>query len=205
MFNRASIAMLLMLTTFSSSANLPSQILQWSNDHVYKLQTSAGVGSGFFISNTTLVTACHVVEGQERARVFNHANFYIMTVDKCDTDLDIAILSREVDKESTWEATINTKPPEQGLSVYGAGYPLGYPLYISQGHVQNNYLDKGVFFLSANTISGDSGSPVLSIDEKGKIQIEGVRIAVMGKSGKELYPHLALAQSGVSINKVLAN
>ena len=183
----------------TSFANIPNQILNWSNDHVYKIQAPWSFGSGFFVSDTLLVTACHVVEGQEVVRAYNHKDFTILTVISCNKKTDLAVLKRVKPITTGFKVEINSEIPKQGLKLYGAGYPLALPMIISTGHAQNKYED--FYFSTTPTSSGDSGSPVLSLVD-GIVKVEGVRLAVM-INNRKFVSHLTLVRPGAAIIKIL--
>ena len=193
--------LILALISFPAAANIPAEIVKWSKAHVFKVKVNGGSGSAFFISDTKAITACHVVDQNVVVRVFNATSSYHMVVEKCNRELDLSVLSLRAGEKVGFKASINPDQPALGLTLYAPGYPLGYRLNIGTGHAQSQY-NGSIFFTTTPTMKGDSGSPVLSL-VSGVIQVEGVRIAIMGTSPKMLVPHLALARSGKAINQLL--
>ena len=196
------------LPTTPTTGDIPPQIIEWSHTNVWKVLTgSGGHGSGFWINNRQLITACHVVdELLEGIVISNTGKTEKFTVKTCDPILDIAILERDFSEYSEFRANptlISWILPKEGTRVYGAGYPLWLPLTINDGHFGGLVTtpwseDERLYSNSVPIYDGDSGSPLLSI-RNGKIYIEGVRVALAGVAGDAqsiFVPHLAMAATG---------
>ena len=191
-----------------TTGDIPPQIVAWAHQNVWKVnRPPGGHGSGFWINDTQLITACHVVNGLESATVTS-ADFKdtIINVNvlSCDVDKDIAILERdftlwgEFETDPTYIAYNSVK---EGHTVYGAGYPLWWPLTINKGHYGVEMTSSLGFIRYSNsvpTMMGDSGSPLLSL-RKGRVYIEGVRLSVAGiqeRFSNVYVTHMAMSASG---------
>jgi len=195
------------LPTAPTTGDIPLQIVVWSEQNVWKILKQRGHGSGFWINNRQLITACHVVDDiLEVAAIGTGGDIVMFKVKTCNKNLDIAILERDFNKYSefrTHSTPISWVEPSLGARVFGAGYPLWFNLTINDGHYGGAVIipwNRGLTMYSNSvpTIDGDSGSPLLSI-RQGRVYIEGVRLAMAGTEGKfqPVYvPHMAMAASG---------
>jgi S1-C subfamily serine protease len=176
-------------------ADFPIEVTDWLAQNVWYVQLQNGSGSGFWVSPTTFVTACHVVDRAEEVYIMNDTIDEIvgMDVESCNKELDIAILHPNWDTNQTVNYTyLNTQAPRVGKAVYAAGYALGRGLLISQGHYAG--ATPGGAIVTANTIMGDSGSPVV-IWKNGQVRIIGMRVAIANlRSGffraAQVLPHM---------------
>lgn len=197
-----------------TSGDIPPHIVAWANTHVWKIPfDNGGHGSAFWINNRQLVTACHVVEGDEDGYAINDDgnDLVLFTVGYCDTNDDIAILERvfQGNGKDTWfdSTRISYFQPVAGEIVYGAGYPLWWPLTINDGHYGQEIRDGQTYRYtnSVPTIHGDSGSPLLTVKD-GIIWIHGVRVSIAARPafmGMDFMPHMAMATSGRMILNAL--
>jgi serine protease Do len=193
--------------------DIPEQVVQWSKDNVWKVHAGGGAGSGFALDKDTVITACHVVEGRDGVLdVFltNDMDTRViwMTVHSCDTDLDVAILKRHFgDKLYPAQTTLHQGLP-QGRAVYGAGFPMGMQLLITQGHMQQIVQDAANTrkFITAPTVPGDSGSPVLAV-VNGEVVVVGIRVSIRVMQwawrNVQLVPYLTSISPTSNIIKVL--
>ena len=185
----------------SKDGNLPSEILEAGTEAVWSVWGSddyeSGHGTGYWVSGTVLVTACHVVRGAKEAWASNNDRSYQlhMQVDKCDEDLDIAILSRLdfSNKDGRLEVPL-VKPIrildgvlDRGQRVWALGYPLHAPLMTTKGYWQGpTYTSDpspGVRhptgIISANGLPGSSGGPILAF-VNGEVVVVGMTVAGYG-------------------------
>lgn len=159
------------------AAPLPPEIVSWAETNVYDLATPPiGGGSAFFIGVDTLLTACHVVEGKVNVFVFkyeknNPTQRFWGQVTACDVENDIALIKLSTIPSDTQRTTIADKNPERGDVVFQAGYPLGMPLIIRDGHWQQQYDSQYLF--TGYTMPGDSGSPLLILED-GEVKVVGL-------------------------------
>lgn len=153
-----------------------------------------GVGSGFLVDGTTIVTNRHVVEGAEELEV-ETSEGVDLTVAVADqgllADLAVVRLATSVDEalgEDAPHAALAPANPEEGDDIRAVGYPEGGALTITEGEVETFIADPQLGNLSKVIRSdvevhpGNSGGP--AIDEQG--QVIGVVYALESASGKAL-------------------
>jgi len=138
-------------------------------NNIFKVITSAGTGTGFYIkSKGIVVTNYHVVEGnQEVALEDNKLNRQLAKVIMVNTEVDLAFLKTEKPIEVENEIILN---PEAKINstdkISILGYPFGLPYTITEGIVSapkqmmnnRNYLQT-----DAAVNPGNSGGPMLNV------------------------------------------
>jgi len=132
-----------------------------------------GLGSGFFIDRTRVVTNYHVIDGASAVRIKlnDSTKLHARHIVAQDSALDLAIL--EIDVPKGWNMSplpLLTQDPEQGQRVYVVGNPLGLEQSVSDGIVSSVRIvkDQGKQIQFTAAISpGNSGSPLL--DANGKV------------------------------------
>lgn len=135
-----------------------------------------GVGSGFLIDGTTIVTNRHVVEGAETLEV-ETSEGVDLTVDVANQGLlaDLAVVrlagSSSMDEmmgEGTPHATLAPVNPEPGDEIRAFGYPEGGVLTVTEGEVEDYVADPLLGNLSKVIRSeveihpGNSGGPAIN-------------------------------------------
>ena len=201
--------------SYGDSNDIPEKVVQWSQDNVWKVHAGRGSGSGFALDNDTVITACHVVSQVDKDDVLGlyltndmDTRLIWMSVHACDTETDVAILKRHFGDKLQASTTILHQGLPQGRAVYGAGYPMGTQLLITQGHMQqvlqgHPQVRKSI---TAATIPGDSGSPALAI-VNGEVVVVGIRVSIRvlqwAWRNVQLVPYFAAISPTKSIVKVL--
>lgn len=145
-----------------------------------------GVGSGFILDDTTIVTNRHVVEGAEELEV-ETSEGVDLTVDVADQGLlaDLAVVRLATSVEDVLgpdapHATLAPANPDTGTDITAFGYPEGGALTVTEGVVEDFIADPQLGNLSKVIRSdveihpGSSGGPV--IDDQG--QVVGVVYAI---------------------------
>lgn len=152
-----------------------------------------GVGSGFLIDETTIVTNRHVVEGAEVLEV-ETSEGESLTVDVASqgllADLAVVRLSEPMAMGSSVSATAELAPanPEPGDALRAVGYPGGGGLTVTEGSVEDFKADPRLGNLSKVIRSdvaiepGNSGGPAVNDDD----QVVGVIYAIEVDSEKSL-------------------
>jgi S1-C subfamily serine protease len=133
----------------------------------------SGSGTAFFVNNTDLVTAEHVVSG---CNLITLADGTALTVIGTDASVDLAVL--ESPKRSRdWLSITNAGRAKLGEKAYVLGYPYyqlaGTSLNFTTGNVSalaGALDDKRMISISAPVQPGNSGGPLLN----GKGEILGV-------------------------------
>ncbi len=145
-----------------------------------------GVGSGFLIDATTIVTNRHVVEGAETLEV-ETSEGEELTVEVANQGLlaDLAVVRLASSMEDamgdgTPHATLAPVNPEPGADIRAYGYPEGGALTVTEGEVEDYIADPLLGNLSKVIRSdveihpGNSGGP--AIDDRN--QVVGVVYAI---------------------------
>lgn len=153
--------MMALLTTISS----PNPI--WANDELSE-EDLAGVvtiisgrsqGSGFFLSNSDLLTAAHVVGVQKKVSIpsADGNTEEIGTVTVINPECDVALIEFSgIDRPTLSQ---NSEGIELGQSVFAIGSPIGRPV-LSAGKVES--FDTLKIRTSVPVDSGSSGGPLLN-------------------------------------------
>ena len=178
--------------------DIPTEVVDWMEANVVKIDIGQGTGSGFFINPNTVVTACHVANNWKTLYLEQKGNDkrYPAEVVACDEEADIALLKLEKELPDTLRTVIGEKNPRVGKTTYGGGYPLGLPLTIMYGHWQNKDPESNSIMNSAHVVPGDSGGPLV-IWEDGEVKVVGVRTGMYraGPRGSSyIFPKLAFVE-----------
>jgi S1-C subfamily serine protease len=128
-------------------------------------------GSGWVLNDNTVVTNRHVVEDAVRIELTSHDGIDYTTTGSVVTDFaDLALVT--VEGEFPRAAVISDDEPEEGDTLSIVGYPEGNRLQTDQGALRgvlDDTLFDGsdqVYFISAPTKPGNSGSPVVNEDDE---------------------------------------
>ncbi|QDO87126.1 trypsin-like serine protease [Ornithinimicrobium ciconiae] len=167
------------VTSFSDAKPAVVQIMAQGTlrDPEVGLTTTVGSGSGFLISPDGLaVTNNHVVTGASTLEVFiggDTSEKHTATVLGASECSDLALIQVDVDEPGAYLAWAD-EPPEPGLDVYAAGFPLGDPEYtLTKGIVSKAQANGDVTGSSSidHTIEhdatiqpGNSGGPLITLD-----------------------------------------
>jgi S1-C subfamily serine protease len=211
-------SILLMVTLITSCAmtpdeegDIPSEIVQWSVDNVWRIHSRGGSGSGFAYDNETMVTACHVARGADEIFVTNGSDTRLiyMRVQSCDEDRDVAILKTLFPEDSLDASGVLIYSVPFGKGVYGPGFSLGMNLLITSGNMGLRAEGSGIknaAIISAPTIMGDSGSPALAL-VNGEVIVVGLRVAIravpLGFGGSTFVTHLTIITPAANIRHEL--
>lgn len=172
-----------------SGYDIPAQVVSWAKSNAYKVLTGRGSGSGWWLNEHHLITNCHVVDGFDTAVVVNWDNTKVLPVKvaKCDKERDLALLTyfdNDVYTPNVQETVISAESVPYGTGIWGLGYPLGYPMHITQGHVTSKSHYKTIYTqVTSPTVFGDSGSAAVALID-GKVTVIGVRAAIAGVPGR---------------------
>jgi serine protease Do len=149
-----------------------SDILHNLASAVFKVNTSAGSGSSFYLKDKNiLVTNFHVIEGFKNVSVEDHQkNRYRADVIIADKNKDIAFLKIKGQLEApqiNYEAAGVIKNLDQ---VYVLGFPFGMPYTVTEGIVSspNQMMDGRNYIQTDAAVNpGNSGGPV--VDASGRL------------------------------------
>ncbi len=165
---------------------MESLLLAAIKNAVYKVYTSAGSGTAFYLAEKDcFVTNYHVVEGFREVALENQLHYrYAATVVLIDPANDIAILQcSDAPKTSSIPVNATLKPCDaEGVMVLG--FPYG-PFSVTEGIISNNariVANKTFIQTDAAINPGNSGGPI--VNEKGElIAIASSKLADANSTG----------------------
>lgn len=127
----------------------------------------ASTGTGFYINNTDIVTAEHVIS--DCARITTRDGTSLTLIDT-DAGLDIAALTSP-QRSKVWLAMSESVVPNLGQKVFAIGYPyyglVGTGLHLTSGNISSLSGpgdDTRFLAISAPVQPGNSGGPILSAE-----------------------------------------
>jgi len=149
-----------------------SDILNNLANAVFKVNTSYGSGSSFFLNDRKiLVTNFHVVEGFKKVAIEDsQKNRYRAEVIIADKEKDLAFLKVKTDlnvPQIGYDAAGTVKNLDQ---VFVLGFPFGMPYTVTEGIVSSpNQLMQGRHYIQTDAAvnPGNSGGPV--VDASGRL------------------------------------
>ncbi|WP_299257666.1 trypsin-like peptidase domain-containing protein [uncultured Aquimarina sp.] len=161
-----------------------------SNAGITKTITSEGLGSGFMVSDSEIITASHVVDAAEQLRVqFLDGEIISAKVVSTFKSADVALIKLDIPRKNA--ITIPFGDSDQmkiGEQVFIVGAPFGYGHSLSSGYVSGiikNKLGTNPFTQSefiqtdAAINTGNSGGPMFNM----KGEVIGVVSQILTKSG----------------------
>lgn len=136
-------------------------------------------GSGFFISDTLLVTNAHVVNDCENLKIESGERLDLLA---SDDGVDLALLKVEGRSGASLPIAAGVSSPRLGQHVYALGYPLygvvSHGLNFTEGVVSSESGirdDPDRFSMSGALQPGNSGGPVIASDGR----VVGVASAIL--------------------------
>ena len=135
---------------------------------VVVVYSDTGVGSGFYISENTIITNAHVVGNNSTVSIMLYNDESVKgNVIKTDTDKDLALVA--ISKTGV-PLNISEETLSVGQEVYAIGAPKDMPYTMTKGIIsamnrkigQNEYIQ-----MDASVNPGNSGGPLL--DENGNV------------------------------------
>lgn len=176
------------------------ELYEWGDAYVYTVKhyDTAGNknlsgyqnhGSGVWLDDTTMVTACHVPGWRKEvwASLNGHPEVNVdLVVEFCDQWKDQAVLSVVEGERRDRAPVVFGAIPHRGERVYIIGYPGDNPITVTTGwFVGKSVRDPtngGVFdddaqwVMTADAMGGNSGGAVVVIRE-GEIQLVGILVS----------------------------
>lgn len=180
------VALLLVGCVSAPTRDIPSPIVEWAQENIWKVATPQGAGSGFWVDDDNFLTACHVVKGSDEIAIIRLTDSVFIPMDKisCNERVDVALLRVKWENPLPRGRGAPIGRAKMGQAVYGAGFPTGSDLSISSGHwngretiYSTERFPNGMYTATLPTINGDSGSPVLTFSHR-KVQIVGIRLVI---------------------------
>ncbi|KAA1244455.1 S1C family serine protease [Aquimarina sp. RZ0] len=161
-----------------------------SNAGVTKTITSEGLGSGFMVSDSEIITASHVVDVAEQLKVrFLDGDIRSAKVISTFKTADVALIKLDIPKK--YVTTVSFGDSDQikiGEQVFIVGAPFGYSHSLSSGYISgiiknkqgNNPFTQAEFIQTDAAINtGNSGGPMFNM----KGEVIGVVSQILTKSG----------------------
>ncbi len=139
---------------------------------IFKITTSSGSGTAFYIKNKELfVTNFHVVAGEKKVAIQDaDRNRFIGLVVYVNHELDIALIRSKVIPKDTPSITLESDLEIKSLQkIYVHGYPFGMPYTITKGVISapNQLINTRRYIQTDAAVNpGNSGGPMLSADGK---------------------------------------
>ena len=172
---------IIMAFSLGISINKEATILEKAYDQVVVVAPACGggYGTGWFLDHNHVITANHVVEMCDQVRLVRYPWSSNGTVVARDPGLDVALI--EVESPPSWARGL---PLASRLSIGDDVYVVGYPiqLYEEVGEdlvemskiprVQKASVtwinpEKRIFEFSPGTDAGNSGGPIVSVENGG--------------------------------------
>ncbi len=161
-----------------------------SNGSTTKTGTSEGLGSGFMISDTQIITAAHVVQVAEKLNVkFHDGEVIPANVISSFNTADIALIELVWPRKNAVTVTLGDSDKAKiGSRVFVVGAPFGLGHSFSSGYVsgfKRNIQDKNPFTkyeyiqTDASINTGNSGGPMFNL----KGEVIGIVSNILTKSG----------------------
>ena len=131
---------------------------------VARIRTFTGVGTAFYIGDSTWLTAAHVVAGETSVRLTNDAIDINATVAKTYLEYDLAVLVGAASVSAIhWGET-----PRSGAEALVIGYGRGQRTLVAgvtRGIVSERFVENGETFIRTDAPAnpGNSGGPLLNI------------------------------------------
>ncbi len=182
-----------------------------------QIVSSEGLGSGFLISKTQILTAAHVVDVAERVLVqFHDGEIIGATVTSSFDEPDIALITLAFPKKDAQVVTLGDSDTIKiGEQVFVVGAPFGLAHSLSSGYIsgriknkksQNPFTNSEYLQTDAAINTGNSGGPMFNL--KGEVVgivshiktitggFQGIGFAATANIAKELLLKRTIPWSG---------
>ena len=149
----------------------PSSTLEEASQAVWKLQSQATQGTGFFVAPKLLITNFHIILSSlasvdlKDIRLTHNIIPGVLKINRIkalSAELDLALL--EIDSPDDYHLYIKEEPISETEDLFLLGYPRGSFHYITKtGHLKQNDL-YSYFPVNYFNLAGASGGPILSTE-----------------------------------------
>lgn len=184
MRNLIRFAFLAAAVVFASGCTSLRNVERASSASVILVSTNSGHGTGFPITKHCVVTAQHVVDGDE-------TNVRIMGRDKVEHQAIVLRADKDIDVAAVCAADANMVPvkiasgmPQQYSNVYAIGDPLQFENILTEGVYQ------GGTTITAPIAPGNSGGPVFNEDGEVIGLADAIAIYQESPISTLAFPHL---------------
>lgn len=166
------VTLILIIIYYASKVVAQDATLIYKNsvNSTVTIETDIGLGSGFFISESVIVTNFHVIEGAREAYCYtNNSSMKYRIEGYLAIDKSVDLILLKVIGLNRIPLKIATSSVSPGQKVYVIGSPKGLPATISDGIVSGLRDFEGfkLIQITAPISPGSSGGPVL--DAKGEL------------------------------------
>ncbi|NPV92913.1 MAG: trypsin-like serine protease [Firmicutes bacterium] len=153
----------------SSKVSSAGDVFNLIKPTMVRIETEEKRGSGFFITEDTVLTNAHVVTGAYEIKVKAYNNrYYTAVVDRIDIDVDLAILKVQApgEKFKYIYQRLSSKDIKEGQDVVAIGHPFGLENTVSTGIVSGFREEDGIKYIqmTAPISPGNSGGPLITLD-----------------------------------------
>lgn len=161
--SRAIVTSVFLALTMASSSSAIAELSESDLAGAVTILTIDSQGSGFFVSNTELMTAAHVVGNAREVRVRNRDGVteeagQVSVVSK---ECDVATITLNLQERDIF--SLSDVPAKSGDTVFAIGSPIGRPV-LSVGKV--DAVDPIYVTTSVPVDSGSSGGPLITSDRQ---------------------------------------
>jgi len=150
----------------------------------------AGVGTGFLVDSTHLVTAAHVVEGAAGITVAVNGQVVTATISGLNPSEDVALIKTD-EPVTGHNFTFAPTDPPIGTEVGVLGFPLGENFTFATGRISGLNRQDGPVFNGVGHITqtdtsinpGNSGGPLVTLSGDVVGIVNSKRVAILDSSG----------------------
>lgn len=135
---------------------------------IFKIMTSTGSGTGFYVADKDIfITNHHVIAGEKQVALQGqNRRRFLGNVIYVNNELDLAFIRSEQKPADVPSITLNADTPIDSLQkIYVHGFPFGMPYTITEGVISSaEQLLNGRKFIQTDAAvnPGNSGGPMLS-------------------------------------------
>jgi S1-C subfamily serine protease len=167
----------LLATSLAGCSSTPSSSITPLHRSTVLIEHEGGHGSGLIIGSDRVLTAFHVVQGDDLDVRFFNGQAKNGRIVWTDLDRDLAIVDVEI-PEGHPTVKLSCEQPLPGTHVMSIGHPIQSQWVVVGGYLPNSGLVAGRYVSLGFPVGlGTSGGPVF--DERG--QVVGITLAILAE------------------------